>query len=338
MSRRTSSNSPGKSHRQGVSLIGLMELFPDEDAAREWFEAVYWPDGPRCGHCDGERVRPVKSGKPMPYWCTDCRKYFSVKTGTAMADSKLPLRKWALGIYLFTTSLKSVSSMKLHRDLEIGQKAAWFMLHRLRQAWADGYGMPFDGPVEVDETYVGGRRRNMSNAKREVLAKAGRGAVGKTAVVGAKDRASNQVRAKVVDKTDAETLVPFVEGNTADGATIYTDEASAYAGLANMFNGFQHEAVKHSVGEYVREKAHTNGVESFWSMLKRAHKGTFHKISPKHLQRYVSEFAGKHNIREADTLGQMSVVALKLSGRRLKYRDLIADNGLSSGREIRELA
>ena len=322
---------PGKAFRAGVSLIELMDVFPTEDAAREWFEAIYWPDERHCGHCDGVRTRPVPSAKPMPYWCTDCRKYFSVKTGTAMADSKLPLRKWALGIYLCLTSLKSVSSMKLHRDLGIGQKAAWFMLHRLREAWASNLGDPFDGPVEVDETYVGGKRRNMSNAKRKELAGTGRGAVGKTAVVGAKDRASNQVRAKVIEGTDADTLVPFVEENAANGAAVYTDDAAAYTSLPTMFNGIAHESVKHSVSEYVRGQAHTNGVESFWSMLKRAHKGTFHKISPKHLDRYVQEFAGKHNLREQDTLAQMAVVALGLAGRRLKYLELIADNGRSSG-------
>ena len=130
----------------------------------------------------------------MPYWCTDCRKYFSVKTGTAMADSNLPLRKWALGIYLCLTSLKSVSSMKLHRDLGIGQKAAWFMLHRLREAWAPELGDPFDGPIEVDETYMGGKRKNMSNARRKELAGTGRGAVGKTAVIGAKGGNAGAVR------------------------------------------------------------------------------------------------------------------------------------------------
>ena len=127
----------------------------------------------------------------MPYWCTDCRSYFSVKTGTPLASSNIPLRKWAIAIYLCLTSLKSVSSMKLHRDLKISQKSAWFMLHRIREAWMPkSGGKPYDGPVEVDETYMGGKRRNMSNARRKELADTGRGAVGKTAVVGAKDRAT----------------------------------------------------------------------------------------------------------------------------------------------------
>ena len=152
--------------------------------------------------------------------------------------------------------------MKLHRDLGIGQKAAWFMLHRLREAWAPELGDPFDGPVEVDETCMGGKRKNMSNARRKELAGTGRGAVGKTAVIGAEDRASNQVRAKVIEETDTETLVPFVEDNAAQGATVYTDEAAAYASLPTMFNGIDHEAVKHSVSEYVRGQVHTNGVSA----------------------------------------------------------------------------
>ncbi len=322
---------PGKAFRAGISIVELMDLFPTEDAAREWFEAIYWPDGVRCGHCGGARVRPVASGKPMPHWCSDCRKYFSVKTGTVMEGSNLPLRKWAIGIYLCLTSLKSISSMKLHRDLKIGQKAAWFMLHRLREAWAENGGDPLlGGPVEADETYVGGRRANMSNKKRKELreAGAGRGAVGKAAVVGVKDRETNQVAARHVPQTDAATLQGFVREHAEAGATLYTDEAAAYVGLGRDFD---HETVNHSASEYVRGEVHIQGMEALWSMFKRAHKGTFHKISPKHLNRYVQEFAGKHNIRNADTLAQMTLMVLALSGRRLRYRDLIADNGLPSG-------
>ena len=236
------------------------------------------------------------------------------------------MRKWAIAIYLCLTSLKSVSSMKLHRDIGVSQPTAWFMLHRIRQAWAsDGTG-PFSGPVEVDETYFGGKRKNMSNAKRRKLSGTGRGAVGKVAVVGMKDRRTNSVVASVVSSTDADTLQGFVRNHAAPEATVYTDDASAYASLAR-----KHETVKHSVSEYVRGKVHTNGVESFWSMLKRAHKGTFHKISPKHLQRYVDEFAGKQNIRELGTLDQMENTVARLVGRRLLHRNLIACNGLPSG-------
>ena len=144
---------PGKAHREGLSLIEVIDMFPSEDAAREWIESIIWPEGRCCGKCGSTRTREARH-KTMPYWCTDCRSYFSVKTGTPLASSNIPLRKWAIAIYLCLTSLKSVSSMKLHRDLKISQKSAWFMLHRIREAWMPkGGGKPYDGPVEVDETY-----------------------------------------------------------------------------------------------------------------------------------------------------------------------------------------
>lgn len=223
---------PGKSHCEGITLVQLMEMFPDETAATKWFENVVWKDTRCCGHCGSTRTSEVPNAKPMPYWCTDCRSYFSARTGTAIAHSRVPLRKWAIAIYLELTSLKSISSMKLHRDIGVTQKTAWFMLHRIREAWkAKSDGPPLCGPVEIDETYMGGRRANMSNAKRKELAGTGRGGVGKVAVVGAKDRASNRVAAKVVESTDKPTLQGFVVEHTAPGATVYTDEASAYEGI-----------------------------------------------------------------------------------------------------------
>ena len=318
----------GRAYREGLTIVQLMDMFPTEAAAVAWFESVLWSDGERhCGKCGSIRTREVPNAKPMPYWCTDCRGYFSVRTGTPLARSNVPMRKWVIAIYLCLTSLKSVSSMKLSRDIGVKQETAWFMLHRIREAWNDDTDdNPFDGPVEVDETYFGGKRRNMSNAKRKELSDTGRGTVGKTAVVGMKDRDTKQVRAEVVAETDSKTLQDFVEENTEDDATVYTDDAAAYKGVERA-----HEAVRHSVSEYVNGMAHTNGIESFWSMLKRAHKGTFHKMSPKHLQRYVSEFAGKHNIRDSGTLVQMRDTVARLVGRNLLYRDLIRPNGLSSG-------
>ena len=314
---------PGKSHREGISLVEIFEMFPDEATAMAWFEKTRWPEGRVCPHCRGCETSATPNAKPMPYWCKDCRSYFSVRTGTALEYSKVTLRKWAIAIYLNVTSLKSVSSMKLHRDLRVTQKTAWFMQHRLREAWTKKLDRKFSGPVEIDETYVGGIEKNKHAHKK---LHAGRGGVGKSIVAGVKDRATGKVKAEVIPDATARTLQGFVGEHSDAGATVYTDDASAYKGMAN-----DHESVCHSVGEYVRGMAHTNGIESFWAMLKRAHKGTFHKISPKHLQRYVNEFAEKHGIRDRDTIDQMYAVVAGIAGKRLRYRDLIADNGLPSG-------
>ena len=223
-----------------------------------------------------------------------------------------------VAIYLVTTSLKGVSSMKLHRDLGINQKSAWYLAHRIREAWKKDEG-PFIGPAEADETYVGGKRKNMSRSKRNAMSGAGPLA-GKSIVAGVKHRRSNKVSAGVVEDTGAWTLQTFVEDRVIPDATVYTDQHGAYRG----FVFFDHETVNHSDGQYVDPKtgAGTQGIGSFWSMLKRAPTGTFHKISPKHLDRYVTEFAGRHNARERDTLVQMGEIARGMMGRRLKYADL----------------
>ena len=306
---------PGKSYRKGISLIQALQQFGDDAQAEAWFVSRRWPTGIRCPKCDSDAISTRKGNRQTPqYHCKACTSNFTVKTGTIMHDSKLALSKWALAFYLFSTNLKGVSSMKLHRDLEITQKNAWHMAHRIRETWNDETER-MAGPVEADESFFGGLEGNKHKSKR---LNAGRGTVGKTPVAGLKDRSTNQVKAQVVEFTNAPTLQGFVRRNTEPTAQVYTDEASAYVGLPRL-----HEAVRHSVGEYVRDQAHTNGIESFWSMLKRGHNGIYHHFSPKHLGRYVAEFEGRHNNRPLDTSEQMGKMAAAMVGRRLTYANLI---------------
>ena len=308
---------PGKAFRKGLSLIQLLKMFPDEQTARNWYEQQVWPQGPYCPKCGTFNVQSGIKHPTMTHRCRDCpkRPMFSVRTGTILQSSKLSFQVWVIAIYLFTTGIKGTSSMKLHRDLDVTYKTAWHLAHRLRKAFETDT-PEFAGPVEVDEAFFGGIEGNKHSSKKT---HPGGGVGGKVAVVGIKDQDTGQVHAEVTSSTDSKALQGFVHKHTVDGVTVYTDDHKAYSNM----QGVKRETVKHSVGEYVNDKATTNGVESFWVLMKRGYHGIYHHWSEKHMGRYVDEFEGRYNARSLDTIDQMRLIAMCMHGKRLKYNDLV---------------
>ena len=305
-----------------LSIPQLYRMFPDEGSCYAWLEDTRWHGEPVCPHCGSlDDIKPPPPSKPHAYWCKGCRKHFTVTTGTCMHATKKPLQDWIFAIYSVLTARKGVSAMQLSKELGCQYRTAWHMLHRVREACSGG-DFTLDKIVEVDETYIGGKERNKHAAKK---LKKGRGTVGKTAVVGARER-DGKVTARPIERTDSHTLVGFIETHAEQGSTIYTDDAAAYGGLVTMFNQYQHDTVKHSAGEYVRGDVHTNGIESVWAVLNRSITGTWHHVSEKHLARYVNEAAFRLNEGncEVDTLDRMAALASGIGGKRLRYRDLVA--------------
>ena len=304
------------------NVLGLLKAFPDEAACAQHLEQLRWPNGITCPLCSGSR-KIHRLSRPGIYKCADCRKQFSIRKGTIYEESRLPLQKWFVAAFLMTTSQKGISSYQLAREIGITQKTAWFVLGRLRKAseQASAAAGILPGPVEADESYFGGKNKNRHESKKT---QSGRGPVGKMAVAGVRSRATGHVLTKKIERADAATLIPFVEGTATPGATVYTDEAAAYASLPNLFNRLHHETVNHSAGEYVRGKAHTNGVESFWAMLKRGYVGVFHDFTWKHLDRYLAEFSHRWNMRDLSSGQRVDAILKAGVGGRLTYEELTA--------------
>lgn len=308
---------PKQPKPETLSTFQFFQRFPDEEAARKHFETQRWGGEPVCGHCGSVNAVECKDHKPMPYRCRDCRKHFSVRTGTVLAESRLPLQKWLLAIYMLTSARKGIPSTQMARELGITQKSAWFLAQRIRETWLKDRGGDMGDHTQVDETYVGGKEKN-KHAKNKLHA--GRGSVGKTAVVGIRDQ-HGEVRADVVKNTKTLTLTEFVQRNAPAGATVVTDEFGAYRALPSQ--GFAHKTVRHSAGEYIRDMAHTNGIESFWALLKRGHYGIYHYMSAKHLHRYVKEFSFRHNTAQAGTMPFINMTIARMGEKRLTYKELI---------------
>ena len=276
----------GLSMSSDISLVDAVMYFSDESRAEDWFIKRRWRNGVKCPHCDSSKVSR-HDDRPQPFRCRSCWKYFSVKTNTIMHSSKVSLSKWAITYHLVATHPKGINSIQLSKTIGVQQKTAWFMLHRIREIWNERP-LKFLGGVEVDEMYVGGVEKNKHarNKLRNIYGKRPMWADGKTPVIGIKSRVSNKVYAEVINDTLRSTLFEFVHNRTFSDTDIFTDHSYGYRGVSDL-----HYSVNHKIGEYVRDMVTTNGIESFWAIFKRAFKGTYHKMSRKHLQRYVNEFS-----------------------------------------------
>lgn len=299
-----------------LSVYQFFKRIPDEQAARAYVESMRWSKGRYCPHCKSIHTVAVKNERPQPYRCKDCRKHFSIRTGTVLTCSNVSLQTWLLAAYLMNTAKKGVSSYQMARELGVTQKTAWLLCHKVREIWTSPTAS-FTGTVETDETYLGGKEKNKHEHKK---LKAGRGAVGKQIILGIRER-SGKIKTTVAKSTGVDDIHKFIKDNVTLGTTVYSDDHKSYLGL----DGYEHFSVNHSGKEYVRGDVHTNGIESFWSLLKRGYYGTFHHFSPKHAARYANEFAARNNNRLCDTIDVLAITAKNTTGKLLPYKTLTND-------------
>ncbi len=305
--------------KQPETLVQAIRYFSDADVCEEFVADMRWTDGPVCPNCESKRIGRIETRKM--FRCKDCRKQFSVKKGTIFEDSPVSLGDWLCAIWAEVNCKNGCSSYKLARDIGVTQKTAWFMLHRIRLALQKGtIEKKLVGEVEADETFVGGKAKNMHQAKRQRTIKGKAGVNGKVCVVGILER-GGEVRTEIVPNVRRRNLDPVVRKHVEKGSELYTDALPSYESLAD---DFKHDVIDHSKA-YVRGKVHTNGIENFWSLVKRSLKGTYISVEPWHLFRYLDEQAFRFNTRKL-TDGERFRVALRsIGGKRITYATLTTE-------------